>query len=199
VTAIAHDHQCMQKFSNGTLSSADLSFLSLVPLDMATPVTLLSFFIDQGLIGAATLAQDCSGLVAPAPAPGPDSDDDSETGLLGSFGSACIVGRTSKEQTVTMLESKLFCQSADDSVCIVPNLTICCTECYVLLGSSCASFGPLCSVPCAVSTVNHLLFIIVTDTSFPHTRGSLGEFDNCWHHSLAEYCATMSQKWYSHV
>jgi hypothetical protein len=106
----------VQKLSGLALSSADLSFISRIPLDLATPSTLISFFIDQGLINAAVLVDDCSKL-QPAASGLPGNDTGfSGDGILGPIGSVCIKGLTAKEQTVAALERQLFCQSASDTV-----------------------------------------------------------------------------------
>jgi hypothetical protein len=110
---------CLQVLSNFSLSSADLSFISRIPLDLATPSTLISFFIDQGLLNARHLVDpvfDCSDLRVAVSGPGDNTTDDDGEDLFGPIGSACIKGLTVREDSVATVERKLFCQSAKDTV-----------------------------------------------------------------------------------
>ena len=117
----------MQALDNATLGTQDFSFLSRISLDLGTDDVLLSFFVDQGLLSARVLAENCTAFAtqlealtgaqgAPAPAADGGEFDLSGAALLRRFASSCLDALAAQEPGVPQLEHKLFCQLADPKV-----------------------------------------------------------------------------------
>ena len=118
----------VQGLQNASLSSVQLAFTSLIPLDLGTRGSpLTSFFLDQGILKPISIAEDCLAFSAAAEAgnsgggggSGSGGSGDTLSGLSGfslsTLSRQCVNGSTARVDgnSVAAINNRLWCMNLD--------------------------------------------------------------------------------------
>jgi hypothetical protein len=89
---------------------SDMSFFSLIPLDLASQDVILgSYYFDAALIDAWTVAKNCTALSASLEPQMGGQGGLSADGPLGNLNDRCVVGVMTREANADAVNKRLFC------------------------------------------------------------------------------------------